>query len=605
MEWLSNAGTYVLVALGIGGVIFLHECGHFFAARWCGVRVECFSLGFGPKLLGWKRGTTTYQLALLPLGGYVKMAGEEASGGSPAPDDLTAKSVGQRFFIYSGGVLANVLTCLVVFPILFAVGVPFQEPIVGPVAPGSPAWNAGIEPGSRVLRVNDRHIDKFTEITTEVALGSPEHAEVEYVDPSGARRVVAMVPTKDEALGIYSIGLGPGWDPAGKISVAKHGAAERAGLKEGDRLLAIDGAPPGWNVLETMSLFLQQGAPLKGRFLRDDREFEATIAPEEDPEQKTMTLGVQPETALVAAVRASPETRALGLAAGDRILAVNGTPVRRSNDLLRILVGAQEEVRVEFEHAGAPLATVVGPLDADAALRLAHDLALTIDPASTRAAVLRGSPAERAGLRDGDRIVAIDGAVPEDWAAVRSTIQKKKAGPLAITVARNEAGVEQRLELNAELGTWKLPAYGFAPQDARYTFQVSGPVAAVEAGWSASWNFLEESWLTLKRIFNREVSGDNLGGIITIGVVSHRFAEDGLVSLLFFLCMLSMNLAFLNVLPIPVLDGGHLLFLLIEKVKGSPVSERVMGYSQMVGIVLILSLMVYVTFNDVMRWIVR
>jgi len=98
-----------------------------------------------------------------------------------------------------------------------------------------------------------------------------------------------------------------------------------------------------------------------------------------------------------------------------------------------------------------------------------------------------------------------------------------------------------------------------------------------------------------------QVSGKNVGGIITIGVVSHSWAAEGLTKLFFFLCMLSMNLAFLNVLPIPVLDGGHLFFLLVEKVKGSPVSERVLGYSQMVGIVLILSLMVYVTFNDIRR----
>ena len=124
-------------------------------------------------------------------------------------------------------------------------------------------------------------------------------------------------------------------------------------------------------------------------------------------------------------------------------------------------------------------------------------------------------------------------------------------------------------------------------------------------GFASSWKFLQESWLMLRRIMTGQVSGDNVGGIITIGVVSHSWAAMGLAKLFFFLCMLSINLAFLNVLPIPVLDGGHLLFLLIEKVKGSPVSERVMGYSQMVGIVLILSLMVYVTFNDVMRWFIR
>jgi len=85
--------------------------------------------------------------------------------------------------------------------------------------------------------------------------------------------------------------------------------------------------------------------------------------------------------------------------------------------------------------------------------------------------------------------------------------------------------------------------------------------------------------------------------------VSYSFSSEGLAKLLFFLCILSLNLAFINVLPIPVLDGGHLLFLLIEGIKGSPVSERVQGYSQMVGLVLIVSLMIFVTYNDLMRWV--
>src|SRR5688572_11866115 len=124
MDFTSIARV-MQVAVGIGLVIFVHELGHFIAARWCGVRVEVFSLGFGPKLFAWRRGATTYQLAMVPLGGYVKMAGEEGAGGgrAPLPDELPAKSVGQRFFIYSGGVLMNVIFALLVFPPLLFFGV--------------------------------------------------------------------------------------------------------------------------------------------------------------------------------------------------------------------------------------------------------------------------------------------------------------------------------------------------------------------------------------------------------------------------------------------------------------------------------------------------
>src|SRR5947207_16028574 len=102
---LVEVWRYALVAFGIGLVIFLHELGHFLAARWCGVRVETFSLGFGPRLVGWKRGSTWYQIAAVPLGGFVKMAGEESQDArGAASDELPAKTVGQRFLIYSGGV---------------------------------------------------------------------------------------------------------------------------------------------------------------------------------------------------------------------------------------------------------------------------------------------------------------------------------------------------------------------------------------------------------------------------------------------------------------------------------------------------------------------
>ncbi|MBK7877551.1 MAG: site-2 protease family protein [Planctomycetes bacterium] len=606
MDWLSNVGSIVLVALGIGGVIFLHECGHFFAARWCGVRVECFSLGFGPKLFGWKRGPTTYQLALLPLGGYVKMAGEEGSAdGRPAPDELPSKSVGQRFLIYSGGVIANVLTGLIVFPILFAYGVPFQEPVVGGVTPGGPAWNAGIETGSTIVRVNDRKITKFGDIATEVALGSPEHAEVEYLDPNGARHVVGLVPAYDEGMGAYTLGLAPGYDRQGKISVEPNSAAARAGLAEGDRLVAVESGVPGLTTLEALRLLNAESAPVKGTFEREGRSFEATIALEEDPAPAPARLGIQPVASRVVALRANPTVQALGLAKDDRLLAVNGRPIRLEHDLVRALAGAQERVRLEFLRGDEPKSAETGPLDAAAALRFARDVAVSFDTESTRVSVLAGSPAALAGVLDGDRIVQIDGAEPKAWEDVRAAIQKKKEGTLPLVVEREEAGAKRFVELTATLAPGHSRSYGFGPQAAMYVYQVSGPVEAVKEGWLASWTFLEEGWLTLKRIANRQVSGDNIGGIITIGVVSKKFADSGIVSLLFFLCMLSMNLAFLNVLPIPVLDGGHLLFLLIEKVKGSPVSEKVLGYSQMVGIVLILSLMVYVTFNDVMRWIVN
>jgi regulator of sigma E protease len=236
---------------------------------------------------------------------------------------------------------------------------------------------------------------------------------------------------------------------------------------------------------------------------------------------------------------------------------------------------------------------------------LAGDIALVSDEEGTRVTVNPGSAAEEAGLRDGDRIVRIDDKPIRTYRPdIKAAAEAAKDGrALALGIERQgQEGEIQTLELSVAPRAWRPLTYGFGLQGAQYVYKAGGPWQAVRVGVAASWKFLEESWRTLEHIIKGQVSGTNIGGIITIGVVSHSWASVGLTKLFFFLCMLSMNLAFLNVLPIPVLDGGHLFFLLIEKIKGSPVSERVLGYSQMVGVVLIVSLMVYVTFNDIQRW---
>jgi regulator of sigma E protease len=142
---------------------------------------------------------------------------------------------------------------------------------------------------------------------------------------------------------------------------------------------------------------------------------------------------------------------------------------------------------------------------------------------------------------------------------------------------------------------------GFAPLPEYQTLKLNVP-DAIKAGFNCAIYMVKTCYLTLHRmLITRDVSSKNLGGIITIAQASYTFAELGLAKLFFFLAILSVNLGFLNILPIPILDGGHLLFLLIEKIKGSPVNDRIMGYAQIVGLAFILFLMLFVTWNDIQR----
>jgi regulator of sigma E protease len=611
---LTEIYRYAIVAFGIGLVIFVHEAGHFIAARLCKVRVEVFSLGFGPRLLAWTRGTTTYQLALVPLGGYVKMAGEESQGSGlpPAPDELPAKSVGQRFFIYSGGVVMNVVFGLVVFPIILMHGVPFAEPLIGEAVPGGPAWRAGVQPGSRVLAVNDQSVFAFDQVLSDVVLSASDAVRLRVLEPAAddggtpREREITIQREYDESKGFGLIEVTHAAHPEGRVAVLGE-PARSAGIESGDRLLEVVGGLPGDTLLQQLHEAQARGLPIALRLERAGEVYETTLEPREVEVGKKPLLGIQPALTRVRALRPNPALEDLGLREGDRILAVDGrTTVQEHQFRDALLAAAGRPFQVDVVRGERELALTGPALTRDELLRLARDIALEGELASTVVAVTPNGPAARAGLRDGDRLVRIDGTQVETWDAVLDTTRARarEGRPLGLSIERpprSPDGPSESIDIEAEPSR-SLPAYGLSLQPATYVYRADSPVAAVRIGLESTWRFTRDTWETLKGMVLGRVSTENMGGIITISAVSYSWASVGLAKLFFFLCMLSLNLAFLNVLPIPVLDGGHLFFLLIEKLKGSPVSERVLGYSQMVGLVLILSLMIYVTWNDIQRY---
>ena len=182
MIWLSNAIYLLKALLGFSLVIFVHELGHFLAAKWAGVNVEKFCIGFGKELFGFTRGGTRYGWNILPLGGYVKMLGQEdfvvdKSGElkvKDQPGSFTSKTIAQRMVIVSAGVIMNLIFAAIGLSIYMMVGYDTQPPVVGVVVPASPAARAGLVPGDRIAAVNGKSVSDYEELRTRIALSDPD-----------------------------------------------------------------------------------------------------------------------------------------------------------------------------------------------------------------------------------------------------------------------------------------------------------------------------------------------------------------------------------------------------------------------------------------------
>jgi regulator of sigma E protease len=602
---LSNIPQYLQVVLGIGLVIFVHESGHYLAARWCKVRVHVFSLGFGPRLFGWKRGHTTYQVAAIPLGGYVRMAGDESMGsdGPPEPWELGAKSVPQRFLIYAGGVLMNVLFGIVVFPILVLAGIPSFQPTVGEVQPGTPVWYAGLEPGSRVLEVNDREIYDITQVGPEIAYGGSDEVQLRVTPPgSDEVRTLRLEPQYDPLMGIYSIGqITPALAEGYPLVVQPGSAAEQAGIVTGDRLLGVVGASTELAPARQLEQAVARGGSLEVRVTGASGERTCQLTPRELPGAGRALMGVLPLERKLKGLRESELALASGLEVGDTLLSLDGSPIHQSRDVLSGLLASREAYAWRVLRLGRELELESPPLSEREAVALYADLAFENDMGSSAVYVYPRSAAALAGLRSGDLIEKIDGQRVAEYEDVRvaAGLAARQGRAIRLELLRVDGASDgQRQELSILPAPLGQLDYGLALERARYDFRVTNGVKAIALGVTSCVDMLRDVGRTLSGVLRQEVSEDNLGGIITIGVIAKHSADSGLVKFFWFLCMLSMNLAFLNVLPIPLLDGGHLFFLLVEGIKGSPVSERILSYSQLIGLVLIVSIFVFVIYND-------
>ncbi len=716
-------GLYVVCAvlIGIGLLIFVHELGHFLVAKACGVKCEKFYLGFDvpikigpialPRTLGrLKLGETEYGIGIIPLGGYVKMLGQDdnpanarkeaaririakgatAEAASPSgqdgasddalsdeqyeldPRSYPAKSVPQRMAIISAGVIMNLISAVAFAAIAYRMGVSYEPCEIGTVAGGSPAWVHNVPIGARVVQIgrsgteNDYlrfDWDLVQQIILHSAGEEPTPLDLQLELPDGQRQWISITPSdrlvkralaESATLGVRQV---RSTTLSSNVPIVPGTAAASAQppLQAGDRVIAVNGRALDASRVNERGEFpsdeldaaeaAQLSKPLTLTVVRDvpgDRgapgrseTLEVTLPP-----QPLRTVGLIMRMGPVESVREGSPAERAGLQAGDLILRVNGQAVGDPMVLpQQFEQWISQEVHLDVARPTAEALTTIelsvtpepryryDELTVHSALVPIESIGVAYSVGTQVVGVEPGSPAEKAGLRAGDLLqrVLFAGSADGD-SEVAAVIDRRAADSgIELTAQREDWPLVftllQKVPADVELKIGFLRAgqamdATLRPAISPNWFYVDRglPLAALgrvhtAGSWLEAWQLgLRETKESLQKVVRfvvklatARVPLRSLGGPLTIVAVAGSEASADTSRLLLFMTFLSANLAILNFLPIPALDGGHMLFLLAEAVTGKPVDERLQGALTFAGVVCLLALMVLVFYNDIGR----
>ena len=596
----GSAINVVMAVIAVSMLIVVHELGHMFAAKAVGMRVEAFAIGFWKKLFAFRIGETEYRLCLVPLGGYVKVSGENTEDGTAEPHEFWAKSPGQRAFFVLGGVIMNLVLAVALFILAFAIGVPFTAGQIGRTYAGEVAWEAGLKPGDRILAIDGLENPTFEDVIRGVALGSDDKVDLR-VERGGRVLTFRLTPRYEEEAGVRMIGVSPPGEPVVTTLVDVEGKegmgpASEAGLRLEDRILAVNGRPVATAFEVEMALLgFEPGDDVELAVERGEERLSVTLSMGGVPHRG---IGISGVTNVIEALEGHGEAEQLGLEPGDRIVAVNGTPIASGYEFDSVAKRLLGELELTVVRDGSEQEFRLTLPDRAALSRFTRSFVLEVGP--QMAWVREGGPAWKVGLRPGDVIVGVAGEKVSTWSDIlrqgarahdeERELQWERDGQL---VTARVTPVEDEGEI--------IGFVGFRCNRAVTVDQRCGALAAVRKGVVNTWRSLAQIVLTLRGFATRDVSTKQMGGIMMIAYVSYQAASQGLGKLLYLTAVISGSLAFMNILPIPVLDGGHLLFIFLEKVRGRRLGERALIWSNAVGLALLLLLVMYVTWNDIMR----
>lgn len=701
MDLLISGANVLLIMVGFSLLIFIHELGHFLAAKWAGIRTHAFAIGFGPPIFSWRNGVglvwgssetvirkrcgrnatqmtdrelaeeglgeTEYSLRWLPLGGFVRMLGQDdldPSDRAIADRGFSSVSIGKRMVVISAGVMMNVLLAIACFVIAFSVGVPFEAAVIGDVAPNSPASHAiastegthqGLQPGDVVIAIDGQPADTFIDLQVAAGMSLPGvPIQVKVQRPGVADPITFSVEAEESAAtGMRGIGV----IPAASLhlsdmrdlrpivnTLVKSAGLDKTGIGPGWSMVSLEGkSVDNYGEFEQVAM-LSGGGPIKSVWHGPDSEQSAVLFAL--PQWETLAyVGATAEMAvgfeagiggfvpLIQIERLPAGSSNLDvLQAGDVILAVAGSRGPRMQtvrDAIANAPGSSVSMRIMRDGIEIPVDVQVagsgvlggGSKKAGVYLNYAWKSPLMAAPMlAVKTATLQAKTTLAGEVPDGvlanSRWVSIDDEPVVDWRDVwiafrKASLAGKRELTLVIenpTIGREQRSITIPLAENAAsqiaVLQWQPPLPSLCFESMLINRSSDGnPILAVQMGVQETWKFIVVTYLTIDRLVRGSVGVDQLHGPVGIVHVGTKVADRGFMYLIFFLGIISVNLAVLNFLPLPIVDGGMFLYLVYEKIRGVPPSVGFQNAAMLVGFVLILTAFVVTFFNDIGRLI--
>lgn len=648
-----------MAIIGIGLLIFIHELGHFLAAKWCGVKVEAFALGIGPLIpgLSFKKGETHYGLAWFPIGGYVKMLGQvddpndksqDAQEVSESPRSYKNKTVGQRMLIISAGVIMNVILGFILFIIVYFFGKDDVVGKLGTISPGSPAERAGLESGAELISVGHIQQPWYNDLNMTSALASPGVTEIpiKFRTTGGQEREIIVVPKKDKYDVRPTIGVTNPFGnrlnryaEKGKSPAYPGTPAADAAFLPNDLVTMIqpEGAPQPIPVKDAHDIHLVEHI-----YRKQMLKYHVTRTGSKPGETSTAIVDVKPTPfrslgmrmtmgPIVSLSQFRPAcTKDLQL--GDLIVAINNDTAfdpMHLPDLVDELARTGKAVELKVQRGEKTLSITI---DRDTITKRGTwmesspitnspmafpALGFSYSVGNVVASVKQDSPADKAGIKAGSTLkkMAFENTDPKlsekfelddryAWPYIFHWMQElPTTGQFTVTLTDPQGAEKtyEKLQTAAE-NDWYYYTRGLWLEREMRVRVADNIWDAIVIGGRESYRFVGQIYLNLYSLLRGSISVKLLNGPLGLAEMTYRVANIGLIDLLHLLAIISINLAVVNFLPIPVLDGGHMVLLIAEKIRGKPLNETWVLVITYIGLAIVLTMMLATVFLDITKY---